>query len=141
MTVAGATLERGCKCNPLDVTKWKIFATDSKIPSWTDLLRRVSEKCQGSAATFDTLLDEGFGMPAIATLLQERYPSRRDFVDAVRNSLYQDFPFYPGGYGKRDAQPMVEFVKKTNPTLQAVAAICASKRKDGRRYVPNSRIK
>lgn len=113
----------------------------SGIPSWPDLLRRVSEKIQGHVTTFDTLLRYHFGLPAIATLLQEGYPSRGEFVNAVRDSLYQDFPFYPGGYPKRDVQRMVEFVKETNHTLQAVAAICALKRKGGQGYDPNVRIK
>jgi SIR2-like domain len=78
----------------------------------------------------ENLLNSGFSLPAIASILQGEIG--QDFVQAVREALYRDFPFFnkttKAGYRKR----IVTDVQARNLTLRAVAALCT--RKVGARY-------
>ena len=78
----------------------------SNLPNWKNLLLQVAQKCfrfsslQQSEEWLQQMKDEGFTLPAIATLLEER--SRKSslaecsevdlkFAFLVRQALYQNF--------------------------------------------------
>jgi len=104
----------------------------SNLPDWRELLTRLSARAwPDRPPTFHTdLLDSGFTLPAIASILQGRLGD--GFVQAVREELYRDFPFFNKPTTVGDRKAIVAEVQAGNLTLRAVAAMCA--RKAGGRY-------
>lgn len=91
----------------------------SGLPNWRGLLERVAEGTTGPR--FSDLERAGLTLPAIAGVLERRFPGRESFVEAVRDGVYGDFPFY-GGYEKSRIGEFTSFVRKTNASLRSVAA-------------------
>ncbi|MGQ0649332.1 MAG: SIR2 family protein [Gemmatimonadaceae bacterium] len=114
---------------------------DSKMPSWADLLVRLSKdgphKSGDLSATVEELIAAGMGLPAIGAVLAARYADPKSFVKALRKALYAEFEFFPTG---GDETGLVKLVQKDNPTLRAVSALCAQVGGD-KPYVPNPLIK
>ena len=76
------------------------------------------------------LLNSGFTLPAIASILQGRLGD--GFIQTVREELYRDFPFFNKPTKAGDLKVIVKEVQEGNLTLRAVAAMCT--RKVGGRY-------
>jgi SIR2-like domain len=99
----------------------------SNIPDWRELLLRLAARAwpERPPEFREELLNSGFSLPAIASILEGQLGE--DFVQAVRETLYCDFPFYNkptmAGYRKR----IVSDVQTRNLTLRAVAALCTRK--------------
>ena len=111
---------------------------DSKLPGWYDLLKRIAGTCLGQDQLVDEMISEGFSYPAIAGILEAHCPADK-FIGVIRDALYRDFEFYRVEAVKDDPTGFVNFVKDTNPTLGAVAALCAKKDPD-KKYIRNPRI-
>jgi len=110
---------------------------DSGFPTWAQLLRRLGERCVGSASV-DLIADLeriGFSYPAIAGIIRSGWQSESSFLEVVREELYRDFPFFRGVVFLQERE-FVDFVKQGNGTLRAVAALCAAQSADAR-FVPN----
>jgi hypothetical protein len=107
------------------------------LPNWEELLRRLAKesKLKGAASVFDELRTNGFTLPAIASMLESDY--KDDFSRAIKEALYQDFPFRNGIDGNNQ-QDFIDFVRKNNSTLASIAALCICKT-DGS-YEPNPRV-
>ena len=115
----------------------------SSLPTWIGLLERLSADLLGNKERFVQLRSCGFTLPAIAGILREKSDRRcgkratedqkkETFAESVRRALYQDFRFYPEGVGKSNRGQMVQTLKEENPTLRAVANLCAKALLDGR---------
>src|ERR1044072_1214377 len=111
-----------------------------KLPNWYQLLERISEKCftQNSKQIVDEMISQGFSLPALAGILEARCPRGKYFGEVIRDALYRDFEFYRKKSPVKDPAPFVNFIKTNNPTLSAVAALCA-KRVDSN-YVKNPSV-
>ena len=88
---------------------------------------------------FRDLQKHGLSLPAIASLLEEHSPSRKEFVEQVRDALYHGFPFYPDGVDESNGREFVDYFEK-NVTLRTVAALCAVRNSDNAAYSANPRI-
>lgn len=106
------------------------------LPSWSELLSRIAESLPNSPPVTELRAD-GMSYPAIATLLRQE-ESPMEFAERVREALYRGFRFFPDGWKGRSE----EFVKfmETNPTLRAVAALCAGPIGPSGLRMPNPRI-
>lgn len=111
----------------------------SGLPGWPALLQRVITATLGDELQVADLLAHGLTLPAIASLIRESLPDPDAFVEHIRAALYQDFPFYPEGTSKSNRRAYVRFTQERNPTLRAVAALCAVRNARGR-HDPNPRI-
>jgi hypothetical protein len=113
----------------------------SEIPTWVNLLRgMVMKTFDGDETMFDQLREQGLSLTAIASLLEERSPSREEFVEAVRDALYVNFPFYRIGTKKENRGRFLRYVHegiredangiisriKPNTTLRSVGAFCTT---------------
>ena len=113
----------------------------SEIPTWVNLLRgMVTKTFDGDESMFDRLREQGLSLTAIASLLEERSSSRVAFVEAVREVLYANFPFYGVGTGKHNRGKFLKYVHegiradtnrtvtriKPNTTLHSVGAFCTT---------------
>jgi hypothetical protein len=114
----------------------------SQLPNWNGLLERLVQAHlePGEAALYQDLKDHGLSLPVIASLLEERSPSRKEFIEWVRKGLYRDFPYFPGGVDKSNRRQFIRDVQKRNPTLRSVASLCAVTHEKGRTYEANKRI-
>ena len=118
---------------------------DSNIPSWNDLLKAMVKKCIGGTDnnTFTQLTRNNLSLTAIASLLEQHCESRRDFVQVVRETLYDDFPFKNRKVDKYTRGEFVRFIRKgevqnefkkqgvkykPNPTLRSIGALCTVRR-------------
>jgi hypothetical protein len=112
----------------------------SGFPTWAQLLRRLAERCIGSAGAelVEELEKIGFSYPAIAGIIRSNWHSDSGFLEVVREELYRDFPFFRGLLVLQKRE-FVDFVKHENSTLRAVAALCAARSADGK-FVPNPLI-
>jgi len=125
--LAGEYLERGIVlCLGSGVSR------SSNIPDWRELLLRLAARAWPARPPEfrEQLLNSGFSLPAIASILQGELG--QDFVQAVREELYRDFPFFNKPTMAGDRKRIVEEVQAHNLTLRAVAALCT--RKVGDRY-------
>ncbi len=113
----------------------------SGIPSWTNLLKKmVTKEFDNDEKMFNRLRKRDMSLPAIANLLQERYHSRKKFVEATRDALYANFPFYRIGTGKENRGKFLRYIHEgiwedgkgnvtkiePNTTLRAVGAFCTA---------------
>jgi hypothetical protein len=117
-------------------------SVDSQLPNWRDLLQRLVSihPETGDNKLFEDLESHGLSLPVIASLLEERSSDRREFIKRVREVLYRDLPYFPGGVSKSNRRSFVEHIQRTNPTLRSIASLCAIPREDGRTYEANKRI-
>ena len=113
----------------------------SGFPTWTELIRRLGERSIGADAAelINELENIGYSYPAIAGIIRSTWRSDSpSFLELVREELYRGFPFFRGILALQENE-FVEFVKRDNPTLRAVAALCATRRSNGG-FRPNRRI-
>jgi len=123
---------------------------DSNIPSWHDLMRAMVKKYVKGADsnTFNRLLKNKLSLTAIASLLEEHCGSRNDFVEAVRDTLYDDFPFKNRKVDKYIRGEFLRFIRKgevkdelrnrgvryrSNLTLRSIGALCTVRRMEKNR--------
>jgi hypothetical protein len=112
----------------------------SDLPNWEELLERVTDSIETSDdELFRELRNQGLPLPVIASILEERCSKRTEFVERVRDALYDEFSFYPNGVPKDDPEAIVRHVHEKNSTLRAVASLCAVRRQGA--YAPNPRIR
>jgi hypothetical protein len=126
----------------------------SGIPMWKEFLIRSARqiKTPTESAVLDMMIGCGFTLPVIASLLEERcgrgeHP-RREFIHALRTSLYEDFlerhQLTPPVDFSRGSQARKQFIEKVratedgNTTLRAIGALCAIKTEEFKRN-PNIR--
>jgi hypothetical protein len=111
----------------------------SGIPDWRELLTRLAERAwpKGSPEFYQEFLNSGFSLPAIASVLQEQLGD--DFVEAVREALYRDFPLFNKPKWSGDRHRFVSDVQRLNLTLRTVAALCA--RKEGHRFKRSQNVR
>lgn len=107
------------------------LSVGSNLPNWNQLLRRIAENCFGEnhKQLVDEMINDGFSLPAIAGILEAQCPAGKDFAEVIRDALYRDFKFYRMD-SRHDPTQFVNFIKTSNPTLSAVAALCATKGAD-----------
>jgi hypothetical protein len=112
------------------------------LPSWRELLRRLAIRSfpPNGAALFDELSHAGFGFPAIAGILENQWDSREDFSRIIQQELYRGFPFFPTGVNPENRAEFLQYVQERNPTLRAVAALCAETDDRTGAFVRNPRI-
>jgi hypothetical protein len=113
----------------------------SGLPNWVELLRRIAVNCIGrdGRKLVDDLRQKGFGYPAIAGMLKTQC-TESNFADLVRETLYSDFPQDFRTVDWRDWERPVEYVKKKNLTLRAIAALCAITTESPKQFNRNPRI-
>jgi len=126
----------------------------SNLPNWKNLLLQVAQKCfrfsslQQAEEWLQQMKDEGFTLPAIATLLEER--SRKSslaecseadlkFAFLVRQALYQNFVWKDGEISKHNNKKFSKKIRESNPTLAAIASLCVIK-VGSRKYKANPLI-
>lgn len=108
------------------------ISTGSGLPDWGGLMERLVTGHMGPGAgdLYNDLQGYGFSLPAIGSLVEAALADRTAFIEQVRAALYHDFPFYPGGVPDDQWPAFAEHIQVDNPTLQAVAALCAARRGD-----------
>jgi hypothetical protein len=112
----------------------------SGLPTWTELLRRVSLECDLRSATLVAdLQSAGFGLPAIAAMLKAGYPHEKNFPELIRKCLYETFPQDLHHASWPHWGRLVVHVQIKNPTLRSVAALCAVATSP-RTFVRNPRV-
>jgi hypothetical protein len=96
----------------------------SNIPDWRELLRRLAGRAwpERPAQFHEDLLNSGFSLPAICSILQGQLGEA--FVQAIREELYRDFPFFNKPKVAAERKRIVKDVRMGNLTLRAVAAMC-----------------
>jgi SIR2-like protein len=112
------------------------------LPSWSELLRRVADHTPKGRppVSFDSLVEQRWSLPVIASILEESFADRSAFVEQLRRALYRDFPYFRVGVTGANRQEFVRWIKARNPTLHALAALCALP--DGRgSFEANRRIR
>src|SRR5437763_12363729 len=67
----------------------------SGIPNWEELMARLAGPVPGGEELFAHLRGQGLSLQVIASIIEGRSPSREAFIQAVREALYRDFPFFP----------------------------------------------
>ena len=122
----------------------------SGLPAWPQLVHRLFSSCypDPQPELFDKLTREGMPLPVLASLLEERaryrggaQAPRETFTDLVREALYQDFSWFPGGLYRDRAREFVDTMDVQNSTLRAVSALCASRSRPSGMFAPNPRVK
>lgn len=113
------------------------------LPNWEELLRKLAVKCLGDrgGSLFEDLKADGYNLPAIASIIRAQDPDR--FPTNVREALYGHDKFkeyYPKGVTKKNRRSFISFIHLYNPTLRAIAAMCAKKREGKETYTTNPRI-
>ena len=107
------------------------------LPDWSELLQRIARAWLGSEG--DKLIDElkkdGFSLPAIAGMLKSSCPKQKNFLNIVRDELYNEFSFYPNGVSETDPTPFTDYIQESRfQTLSAVAGLCAIPDKDNHNF-------
>lgn len=112
------------------------------LPSWEDLLKKLAARCfQGEGQVlFSQLRDLGYGLPAIAGMIQNSSPIDQKYSELVRQALYEAFPFFQRGIDKDNRSEFLEYVQARNSTMRAIASLCAWKRPDDKKYSINPLI-
>jgi hypothetical protein len=115
------------------------LSRSSGIPDWRELLLRLATRAwPGRSLAFrNGLLNGGFSLPAIASILEGQLGS--NFVSAVREALYRDFPLFNKITVAGDRKRIVADVHTRNSTLRAVAALCT--RKVGEHYERSQNVR
>lgn len=118
-------------------------STGCRLPSWPDLLKRMASACFGEGSgrkLAEELMDRGYSLPAIAGVLeiQARRNHNVGLVYLIRSTLYEEFPIRGVADTRQKREELIEFVHSNNPTLRAVASLCARRR--GQEYLPNPKI-
>jgi SIR2-like domain len=108
------------------------------LPNWCQLLERIAVRFYGKVgqSLVSEMIAEGYPLPSIASMLEIDCPSGSDFGEVIRDALYEKFPFYPDGV--KVPADFVKYVKASNKTLGAVAALCT--RRVAGSFVANSNI-
>ena len=118
---------------------------DSSIPSWHDLIHIMVKKYVKGADsnTFNRLVKNNLSLTAIASLLEEHCGNRNDFVEAVRDTLYDNFPFKNTKVDKYNRGEFLRFIRmgevkeelrkrgvryRANLTLRSIGALCTVRR-------------
>jgi SIR2-like domain len=101
------------------------------LPDWRQLLKRIAQRCYGDRgpALIVDMIRDGYTLPAIATILEADCPKRSKFGEIIRDALYDKFPYYRKSTRGRHSVEFVKFVRVNNPTLSAIAALCALKQR------------
>lgn len=114
-----------------------------KLPSWEGLLERIYQRLVGhlkGKPTYQSLRAKN-SLAVLGGILKRLARSARmPFDRIVREALYRDFPF--ASQDVRTApycDRFLRFVRQHNPTLRAVAAMCAIKTPRG--FTRNPRIR
>jgi hypothetical protein len=117
-------------------------SVDSKLPNWEQLLERLASEfdASGRRVDFGKLIGGRLPLPVIASLFEEYSRDRNDFVERVRRAVYKDFRFFPKGISGEDRSRFVCEVREQNPTLHAVATLCAVRTKSNH-VIPNRLIR
>jgi len=116
------------------------------LPNWETLLKRLMAGCFGQEgpALYRQLRDSGYTLPAIASVIENACLEKDiEHSEIVRQELYKDFPFFPEGVDKSNRGQFIRYIRECNPTLRAVASLCACARRDEtnrRIYSPNPLI-
>ena len=125
-------------------------SSSSNIPSWNQLLSVMVKKHVRGANnnTFRQFVRNNLSLTAVASLLEEQCGNRHDFVEAVRDALYADFPFKNRKVDKYTSGEFVRFIRKgevkdefrkpgvkyrSNPTLRAIGALCTVRKMEKNR--------
>ncbi len=115
----------------------------SRLPDWDGLLERIYKKITSTLRRRPSFTEmrSSFSSTAFGGLL-ERICANNGlrFDQIVRECLYAEFPFF--NKDVRDpnySSALIDFVHHGNPTLRAIAALCASK--DALSFVGNPRIR
>ncbi len=113
------------------------------LPNWTTLLKHLAADfaAGGRPLDYDQLIGHGLTLPILASLFEEYSLDRNEFVARVRQTLYKDFPFFPGSVSKENRREFGRFVREKSPTLHAVASLCAVPKAGTNRYEPNPLIR
>lgn len=138
------------------------------LPSWKQLLERLAEQffpagtrdallaaapaadgVSSSTPLVDSLASLGFSLPAVASLIQQSCAAEnqgdardrflRSIADALYGALHAHFP------GLRDGEPqakrqLAQWIGEANPTLAALAALCAQPRPGTSGFLRNPNI-
>ncbi|MFQ6014387.1 MAG: SIR2 family protein [Anaerolineae bacterium] len=87
------------------------------------------------------LKDSGYTLPAIASVIDNGCVEEgTEHSELVRQELYKDFPFFPEGVDKGNRGQFIRYIRECNPTLRAVASLCARRDEGKRTYSPNPLI-
>jgi hypothetical protein len=102
-------------------------STGCKILGWPELLGRVGDRCLGphGHTLVAELIAAGTTLPAIAGILESKRPKNVRFLELLSAELYRDFPFHEAIADWLQRRKLVKFVADSNPTMRAVAALCA----------------
>lgn len=112
----------------------------SGLPTWVSLLVRISDECGNSNDFVDCMQSAGFNMPTIAGILKAQCPADTPFPELVRKCLYQTLPEELRTVSWRDWGNLVPHIQSNNPTLRAVAALCALPSKVDSTFIINRRV-
>ena len=109
------------------------------LPSWEDILKKLAARCfEGEGQVlFNQLRELGYGLPAIAGMIQNSSPIDQRYPELVRHTLYEAFPFFQRGIDKENRAEFLEYVQTCNSTMRAVASLCAWKSPDDKKYSIN----
>jgi len=112
------------------------------LPAWDQLLERISYRCYGEngPALVKEMIEGGYSYPVIASILEADSPKGTDFTECIRDALYEKFPYYRKSTKGRYSAEFVDFVREKNPTLSAVAALCAMKQEPEVTFARNPSI-
>jgi hypothetical protein len=116
-------------------------STGSGLPSWSELLERLADGLGETESLFGDSGRSSVPLPVVASILQARCGSRTEFIKRVRETLYRDFPFFPGGVTKANRGRLVEEIRRKNLTLRTVASLCARREIGQRGYTTNPRVR
>ena len=118
-------------------------STGCNLPNWTELLRRMGAHCLGAKGEFlvEELIKSGVALPAIAGILESKCArTEKLFLDLLSDALYRDFPFRNTITRDSQRRELVKFVQDSNPSMRALAALCAQKNQASG-FVSNDRIR
>jgi hypothetical protein len=119
------------------------LSSGCRLPSWPELLQRIGEECFETEGreTVQILIDAGTTLPAVAGILESKRPKNVPFLDVLGRALYRDFPFRKVINTESLKHELVQFVQDNNPTMRAVAALCAKPGSGNIPFEANERIR